>query len=206
MTPDLPYIFTYALGLTAALKYLLLFLGVIIEGPVLMVACGFFLRLEGLELFPTFIALLAGDLLADAIWYYIGCHYGERIFKKHGKFFGITEDRFEKAKELFRLYHDKILLISKVTIGFGMAIATLVVAGATRVPFRRFMMLNIIGEFVLVAALLALGYAFGELYGNIASGFKEVFAFGAIILAGFIIYGFSNYMKQKLADGESKII
>ncbi len=200
MNVDLPYIFTYALGLSETFKYVLLLLGVIIEGPILMIACGFFLRLGALELFPLFTVLFLGDLLADIGWYYVGWHFGERIFKRHGKFVGITPERFEKVKGLFAKYHDRILLISKATIGFGMAIAVLIVAGTSRVPFKRFLVLNAIGELLLVAVLLALGYVFGELYGKFASGFKELFAIGAIIITGGLLYGFSNYMKHKIAD------
>jgi membrane protein DedA with SNARE-associated domain len=200
MTIDLPQIFIYALGFSATFKYLLLFLGVIIEGPILMVICGFFLRLDALEFIPLFIALFTGDLLADAIWYYIGAHYGERVIVKHGKIFGVTPERFEKVKELFFRYHDHILLISKVTVGFGMAIPVLIVAATTKVSFKRFMFLNAIGEFILVAVLLAVGYLFGELYNSIAEGFKEVFAVTAIIAAGALIYGFSSFMRQRITE------
>ncbi|MFA6050045.1 MAG: DedA family protein [Candidatus Paceibacterota bacterium] len=199
MNLDLPQIFTYALGFSATFKYLLLFVGVIVEGPILMVICGFFLRLDALESIPLFITLFSGDLLADAIWYYIGAHHGERVIIKHGKFFGVTPERFEKVRELFFRYHDRILLISKVTVGFGMAIPVLIVAGASKVSFRRFMFLNAMGEFILVAVLLTVGYLFGELYNSIAEGFKEVFAVAAILVAGAAIYGFSNFMKQKIA-------
>jgi membrane protein DedA with SNARE-associated domain len=198
MNVDLPQIFTYALGFSTGIKYFLLFIGVIIEGPILMIVCGFFLKLGALELLPLFLVLLAGDLLADAAWYYVGHRFGESLFLRHGKLFSITPERFAKVKELFHRYHDRILLISKVTIGFGMALATLIVAGATKVPFQRFMLLNFIGEFVLVAVLLALGYAFGELYNSFAAGFREVFAAGAIILAGAALYGFSKFMKQRI--------
>ncbi len=198
MNGELPQIFTYALGFSAGIKYLLLFIGVIVEGPILMIVCGFFLKLRALELLPVFIVLLAGDLLADAVWYYVGHRFGEAFVLRHGKFFSITPERFLKVRELFHLYHDRILLISKVTIGFGMALATLIVAGASKVPFRRFMMLNFIGEFALVAILLALGYAFGQLYSSFAAGFREVFAVGAIILAGGALYGFSKFMKHKI--------
>ncbi len=200
MNTELPQILTYALGFTATFKYLLLLVGVIVEGPILMVACGFFIRLGLVDLLPTFLVLLSGDLIADVFWYFIGFRYAEPLFRKHGGMFGISYENFEKVQGLFREYHDRILLISKVTIGFGMALATLIVAGATRVPFRRYMVLNAIGEVVLVLALLALGYVFGELYHNIARGFRDVFAISAIVVVALGLYGFANYMKGKIIN------
>ena len=68
----------------------------------------------------------------------IAKRYGAKaVVHEHGGVFGISYENFEKVQGLFREYHDRILLISKVTIGFGMALATLIVAGATRVPFTR---------------------------------------------------------------------
>ncbi|MES2059705.1 MAG: DedA family protein [Patescibacteria group bacterium] len=198
-----PYEFlTYAGTFTETFKYLLLLVGVIIEGPILMIACGFFLRLGALDIVPLFTVLFLGDLLADIAWYYVGVYFGQKMFEKHGKFVGITPERFEKVKDLFAHYHDRILLISKATIGFGMALAVLIVAGTTRVPFKRFILLNAIGEIVLVSALLSLGYVFGELYHNIAAGFRDFFAVAAVIMAGAALYGFSNYMKHRIADGK----
>lgn len=199
MAIELPQIFTYALGFSTTFKYLLLFIGVIVEGPILMVVCGFFLRLGVLDLLPVFLVLFAGDLLADSFWYFVGARFGERFFEKHGGLFGLTTERFVRVKELFHRFHDGILFISKVTIGFGMAIGILVVAGASRLPFRRFMFLNALGEVVLVSTLLAIGYMFGELYGTISEGFREVFAIGTFILAGVVIYGFANFMRLRLS-------
>jgi len=118
-------------------RYPLIFIGTIIEGPILMVACGFFIRFSTLTLMPTYFVLVAGDLLADIAWYYAGYFYAEPVLLKHGKFFSITPEVFDKAKELLRRYHTSILLISKITVGFGLALATIVVAGATKVPFKK---------------------------------------------------------------------
>lgn len=196
--PDIPYLIEYALSLTATLKYGLIFVGVIVEGPILMVATGFFWSLGVLELLPLFITLVSGDIIGDTVWYFVGYYFAEPFVLKYGKWFSITPELFAKGKDLFTRYHEKILFISKITIGFGMAVVTLLVAGASRMSFKRYLVINVIGEIILVGVLLSLGYLFGELYNYIEKGFKEFFLIGALIIAGLAVYGFANFMKHKI--------
>ncbi len=179
-------------------KYLLLFFGVIVEGPIIMVASGFLIHQGIFELLPAFIAIFAGDLAGDVAWYYIGYYFAEPFLRKHGHFLSVTPEGLEKAKLLFKRYHVKILLISKMTLGFGMALATLIAAGATRVSFRLYMLLNALGEFILIALLLVAGYYFGYLYASIAKGFKNFFLIGLVAFVALLIYGFTKYMKKKI--------
>ena len=194
---SLPTFVSYALAFAGQFKYPLLFVGVVVEGPILMIAAGFLLNQGVFSLAPLFFTLLIGDLVADVGWYYIGYYFVEPFLKRHGHFLSVTPALLEKAKGLFRQYHVKILLISKVTIGFGMALATVTAAGATRVPFKVFLLLNVIGEFILVAVLLTIGYFFGQIYTTIAGGFKIVFIVGAVLISLALLFGVSGYVKNK---------
>ncbi|MCC7004995.1 DedA family protein [Candidatus Nomurabacteria bacterium] len=197
---DLPSILNYALGLTVTYKYLLLFIGVIIEGPVLMVAAGFLIHFGVFDVIPLYLVLIFGDIFADVIWYYIGKKFAEPVFRRHGKFLSVTPEMFEKVKHLFMRFHEKILIISKLTLGFGFAITTLLVAGATHVPFKKYLYLNILGEFILVAILLFFGYFFGEMYKYVADSLKAFFVAGVIIIVALSLYGFARYMKTKISN------
>jgi len=181
-------------------KYLLLFLAIVIEGPILMVASGFLILIGFFEPIPAFLIILAGDLLGDIIWYYIGYFFAEPFLNKYGKFFKLTPEIFEKAKGLFHKYHVKILLISKVTIGFGMSLATLMAAGATHIPLRKYLALNLIGEVILISILLSIGYFFGQLYNSIADTMKIYFVVGIITVFGVSIYYASKYIKYTIID------
>lgn len=177
-------------------KYILLFLGVIIEGPILMVASGFFILLGYFDLIPVFFVILAGDLIGDTIWYYIGYFFAGPFIKKYGKFIKITPEMFEKSKELFHKYHTNILLISKVTIGFGMSLATLMAAGATHIPFKKYFALNFIGEIILLSILLSVGYFFGQLYNSISEAFRNYFIICITIILGTSLYYFIKKTKK----------
>ncbi|MFA6459595.1 MAG: DedA family protein [Candidatus Paceibacterota bacterium] len=191
---------TPAIVFVSQFKYFLLFLGVIVEGPFLMIASGFLLHKGVFDFLPLFVALVTGDLVADVGWYYLGYFFMDPILKKHGHFLSVTPEVLEKTKALFHRFHTKILFISKITIGFGMAIATLMLAGATHIPIKKFLVLNLIGETVLVAALLALGYFFGGMYDSIVEGFKTIFLIGAVVFSLVLVWGVSHYTKQKITQ------
>lgn len=198
---NLPPFLLQALTLAATVKYPLLFLGAIIEGPVLFVASGFFLHLGLVSLLPLFLALLAGDLVGDAAWYYIGYFFAEPMMRKHGKFFSLTPVAVEKAKALFSRHRGKILFISKATLGFGTSVGTLVVlmtAGVTRVPLAKYLLLNALGEIVLLTLLISAGYLFGSLYGSIADSFKIVSLMGSGAVVLLLVFGFGRFVKGRV--------
>jgi len=133
-----------------------------------------------------------GDLTGDVMLYYVGYRYGVSVISKVKKWFGLTEERINKAKELFHNHKYKILFISKLTNGFGFAIPVLVTAGIVRIPFWKFIRTNIAGQLFWSAGLLALGYFFGGLYDSIHSVLGKSFLIGAVLIIGVIAY---HYIK-----------
>lgn len=188
---------TSILGFAAYFRYPLIAVGTIIEGPVLMIASGFLYRTGFFELLPLFAAILIGDLIGDIVWYVVGRYFAEPVLHKHGSFVGITPERFEKIKELFTKYHERILIFSKLTIGLGFALGVLIVAGATKVSFKRYMVINFIGEFFLVSTMLTIGYSFGEAYYNVADNLKAGFVVFFVLVILSFTYFFSRFVKAK---------
>lgn len=197
---DLTPFLAQALAMTALLKYPLLALGAFIEGPILMITSGFLLHEKILSLLPLFIALVVGDLAADLAWYYIGYYFAEPFLRRFGRWFGFTEQMYELAREIFLHYHEKVLFISKVTLGFGLAIGTLMFAGASRIPLRRYMWLNFWGELILVAFLLSVGYFFGALYQTLAVAYRGPFLIALLVLSILSVYGGTSYLKKLIAE------
>lgn len=192
-----PPLIVAALGLAAVYRYPLVFLGVFVEGPLVMIASGFFYRLGAFDLWPLYLTLVFGDLVADIFWYYLGRYFARPLMQKHGKFLGVSKETFDKMEVIMHKHQTAILLGSKVTIGFGLALATVIVAGATKVPFRKYLVLNALGEMILAAILMTVGYWFGHFYSSIGKGFQEVFLAGGILFFLVLTYGFSRYVRTK---------
>ena len=190
----------HALAVAGTLKYPLLLVGVIVEGPILMVASGFLLRLGLFEPVPLFLTVVLGDLVGDIIWYYVGYYALDWFLRTRGHFLSVTPTVLAQMRKLYLRHHEKILFISKISLGFGMSLATLTVAGASRIPFRRYMLFNALGELVLVSVLLTGGYVFGNLYDQLARDLKIVSLIGLALMLTAIVIGFSRYVKRSLLE------
>jgi len=174
------------------------------EGPYIMMLSGLLLKFGVVTLIPVFIALSVGDLSADTVWYYVGYHFGNRFVHHFGKFFDITHEGIENAKELFTRHRKKILLGSKVTAGFGLSLATLITAGIVRAPFGEYILLNFFGQFVWTAVMLSVGYFFGNLYLVIDNVLGKVFVVAVAILVLYLLLQLARRLgrqaKENLAD------
>lgn len=178
-------------------KYILLFIGTIFEGPVIMMVSGFLYRLGQFDLLPMYIALVSGDFTADILWYCVGRFGTRNVLFKYGHFMGITPEILEKVENRFKHYHEKILIISKLTMGMGFAFIVLIVAGIFKVPFKKYVILNLIGGFIWTAFVIAIGYFLGNIFLIITGPMKIVFAIFILVAFIFGIRYANQYLKKK---------
>jgi membrane-associated protein len=195
--PEPVALLTMIMGFALYFRYPLIAICVIFEGPILMIASGFLYRTGFFAIVPLFIAILIGDLIGDVIWYVAGRYFAHPILKKKGSFVGITPEKFEKINDLFSRYHERILIFSKLTLGLGFAVGVLTAAGMAKVSFKRYMVINVIGEFFLVSILLAIGYFFGQVYLNISENLKIGFLVTVAVVVISSMYLFSRYIARK---------
>ncbi len=172
----------------------------IAEGPVAMMLSGFLVRLGILSFWPIYLILSEGDLTGDVLWYMIGRHGARQLIQKLGRFFSVTEENLERGERLFQKHQGKILFISKITMGFGFALGTLMAAGAARVPFKKYMTINLLGQFIWTGFLFAVGYFLGHLYTLVDKSLRWAFIGGMIVFAALAAYGFARFMRQKVGS------
>ena len=187
-------------GFVPVIKYPLIILGALLVGPLMTMLSGVFVRLNLLDLIPVYFALIVADITGDIGWYWIGRRWGRPFIKKFGKFFSITEHHVITLEKFFHRYHERILIISKLTMGFGFAAVTLFTAGFSRVPFSRYILINIIGEFFWTALWLAVGFFFTDLLVRLNNILSQITAIigGLIVLAAII--GIANYLRHRLTN------
>ncbi len=166
-----------------AYKYIILIPLATLEGPFIMMFSGSLIKLDYLSFWPAFLVLMCGDLLADVLWYWIGYTWGEKFIRRFGKLFGVSMVEVEKAKTIFHTHKNSILFVSKITMGFGFATAVLVTAGLVGIPFKRYVLLNVLGQIVWTSVLIGVGFFFGNFYQSLNSIFEQLsFIAGAVIV------------------------
>ncbi|HEX7724355.1 MAG TPA: VTT domain-containing protein [Candidatus Paceibacterota bacterium] len=179
------------------LVYVLIVVLACAEGPILSLIFGALIKLNYFELLPIYAALMIGDLIGDVIWYEIGKHFAHGFIRRFGKYFSVTENEVGKVTRIFHKYKHRILIISKVSNGFGFALVTLITAGIVRIPFFRYMSINLIGQFVWTGMLLAVGYYFSNWYTQVDSvlGKVSIIALFVLLFAAFL--GYRKYVRAK---------
>jgi len=161
---------------------------------------GVLIKLSYFELLPIFVVLMIGDLLGDVGWYYIGKYYGHRFVKRYGKYFSITENAISRVTDIFHKYKHRILIISKITNGFGFALVTCMTAGITRIPFWKYFGTNLLGQFIWTGILLGVGYFFGNLYIQVNTWLGYISVTALLIMIFALFFGYNRYLRNKATE------
>lgn len=165
-------------------KYVLMFLGGYFEGPTVTLTTGLLWRLGSVEFLPAYMTLYIADILGDVMWYVIGLYGAAYVADHWGHWFGVNKRTLATAESFFNERHTKILVFSKLTMGLGLAVAVLLTAGMLRVPFVRYLAINMSAGLVWTLFLMLVGYNFG----NIATYIPSTLQIGFLILLPIAFY------------------
>jgi membrane protein DedA with SNARE-associated domain len=185
------------LHLLETYKYLVLFPLAILEGPIVTLTAGFLISVNYFNATITYVIILLGDSIGDALHYYAGNLLRHRKAISILNFLRVDERKLKLMKTHFEKHPKKSILFSKFAPGVGGTIQ--VVAGVAEMPFWQFMWLSIIGTIPKSLLLLTAGYLFGNNLKQIDNYFSiggAVLLFVAITLI--IIYlTFTKYIEKE---------
>lgn len=172
---QMPHIF----ALLSHYGYAILFPLAIVEGPIITVIAGLFVKSGIFTFYGVYAIAVAGDILGDGLAYSVGRFGGPVVLKKFGKFFGVTEEKTTKARERFTRHHNKTILFSKIIHGVG--VAGLITAGNLKIPYPRFFFVCLCVSLVQSVVFLSIGMFFGRVYEILNSGLN-IFSEGTIVV------------------------
>jgi len=179
-------------------KYLVMVPLIPVAQPLVGMIAGLLARLGVMELWVVYVVLVSVALAGDVAWYWVGYHWGEKFVSRFGRFFAVTPAHVVSAKYIFHRYHAPILLVSKITNGFGLAIVTLFTAGLTKIPFGRYMLFNTVGELIWAATIVAIGYFFGEAYIRVNDMFGRATLTALFVVFVLAMIGFGVYARGRI--------
>lgn len=176
-------------------------IGVILPGDYLLFTAGL---LCGTGVFNVNIGILLLAVWATAT---AGTLFGYLTGKKVGKPFFQKESLFLKHKHIvltrafFYKYGGKTILVGK----FLPWVRTLspILAGAVEMPFRRFMIYNMLGSVLWVGVLIGGGFWLGDIYGEVLLDYLEYFIIGFIVLSTGIVL--ISYFRTKMKRAKRRL-
>jgi membrane protein DedA with SNARE-associated domain len=175
--------------------YALLFLGMLVEGPVVTAAAAFAAALGLLDIWLVFLTSLLGNLIPDVIYYSLGYWGRQKFVNKYGHYLRLTPDRIRKLESMIEHHAGKSLIAIKL-IPF-LATPGLIIAGVTRMNIRKYILWSISITIPSSVAYLLIGFYSGAAY----SRFVHYINIGAYIIAGAIVLFFLvSYLQKKFGE------
>lgn len=179
--------FSAAFGWVIAHGYPLMFLAMLVEGPVVTAAASFAAAFGYFNIFIVFILSILGDVTADLIYYTVGYCGRIMVVRKFGRRFGLTEERMKKIEALLNTHPIKTLVALKLTP--ILPTPGLMIAGTSHIPLKKFITICSIVILPKTILFVVLGYYFGATYTTILRKFeKGGLILGTIIVLILIIY------------------
>lgn len=137
--------------------------GFFLPGDSLLVVAGLFAAAGKLNLAILLSTLFVAAVVGDAVGYYTGARLGPRLFKRQ-KSLLFRPSHLQKAHAFYEKYGGKTIIIAR----FVPIVRTFapIVAGAANMPYRRFVVFNVLGGFLWVFSMLLSGYFLGNVLKN----------------------------------------
>ncbi len=169
--------------------YIAVLLGSMVEGESIIFAAGLLAHEGYLSIYKVTLIAFVGTLVADQSLYFMGHFYGKAFLEK----FPSLQAKSEKAFRLLHKYNN--LFIMSFRFIYGIRILSPLVIGASGIPMRRFMILNLIAAVIWSVSSCAAAYYFAHLlieYWHVIS--KIIFGF--MIFGAGVLYGIHLWRKR----------
>jgi membrane protein DedA with SNARE-associated domain len=158
------------MALFQAHGYWIVFFGVMLEnaglpvpGETILLAAGFFASQGTFALAAVIGIGTLGAITGDNGSYWVGRELGREFLLRYGKYFLLTQKRFNRIEVFFQEHGDKTVLVARFLSGFR--VFTALFAGATHMRWRRFLLFNVLGAILWATTIALLGYFFGKNWG-----------------------------------------
>jgi len=204
--------FTDYLAISA---YMGLFFGLLVSAigvPLpeeIVIATGGVLSYEGaVNPFLAGAVCLTSIMLGDSFLYWAGYHFGYQVFKMRGFRVFVGARRLRRLEKFFNKHGAWTVFFMRFLT--GLRAPTFLVAGASRVPYRKFLLIDCAGALSTITILISLGYSFGEPVSRWLEGFDRIesyaifgilFAILVVIVARIIYLRHSNSRPEGQHEG-----
>lgn len=170
--------------------------------PILL-AAGVLIGQGVLSPLSALVITVVASVLADLIWFYLGRHGGEGLWRFFRRFSLGDSASIERTKRLFAEHGMAAVTGAKFVPWLGFLVPPL--AGMFRIGAGRFLFFDILGSVLYATVYLALGYLFD---GQLSTVLEFVTHFGtvtAMLIAVLILFVFwhKHAHRRKPASSDS---
>ena len=192
-----------------AIKYIPLFLGLLLGGEMVLVPAVYASALGILDPFLVFAVALAATLISDSLWYLFGrlMYKVRKLLPEEPVSVGGLKQRFvhkvyaritpkiELLSAVFVENPIKILVVSKFV--YGTRTVMQVLSGIYRIPYRRYLVGIFLGSTLLIMFAFALGLGVQKVFNVTALNIRGILISFSVFVVLFLV---STYSAKKIIE------
>ena len=172
-----------------------LMVGFFLPGDYLLFTAGLLCGTSDLNvsLILLTLSVTGAAIIGDYTGYFTGKYMGERLFKREDSLL-FKKSYFEKTTFVFKKYGAAALIVGR----FLPVVRTFapIIAGATRMDFKKFSLYNFSGAILWCWSLIPLGYWFGKKIPNAVGYIEYIVLFFMIATTASLVHGYFKAKKE----------
>lgn len=147
-------------------------------------------------------ACLLGAIIGDAIMYRIGYRFGHSLLVRHPRLAKLLHaDRAEDFERAILRHGFKVLLLARFMVGVrGPVYLT---AGVVRIPFKRFLLWDLVSATLVVGLIFAASYYFGR---DIGGQLRDAEVLITVVVLGVVLTLAAVALRRYRAKLADKVI
>jgi membrane protein DedA with SNARE-associated domain len=178
--------------------------GIPVPGEATLIAASLYAgSTRGIGLPAVVIVATAAIVLGGTIGYWIGRMLGAPLLAHYGRYIWLNEARLKTGRYLFMRHGGKIVFFGRFVVLIRTALT--LIAGANRMGFPHFAVVNTLGGFVWVLVVSSSAYLFGHEMRRIAGPAAIVVLVGTLIFLAALILFFRRHEKELEARAEAAL-
>ena len=181
--------------------YPLLFIVMLIEGPVITAAGAFAAALHYMNIWVVLMLSILANFIPDLVYYAIGYWGREQFINRYGHYFGITPERVAITEKLAQQHFGKSMFAIKMIP--LLATPGLITVGAMRMDIKKYALWSIAIIIPSSLSYLIIGYYFGAAY-NTIEHYLNLGIYVAIA-AAVIVIAIAYFQRRYFSRLEKKI-
>jgi membrane protein DedA with SNARE-associated domain len=134
--------------------------GIPLPGETMLIAASLYAGAGHVNIWLVAMVGFVAAVLGDNVGYVIGRYGGHDVVLKYGKVVFITPDRLDRAEAFFSRHGGQVVFIARFVEGLRQLNG--VIAGIVEMPWRRFVLFNMLGAATWVAFWCSVGYFAGD--------------------------------------------
>lgn len=176
-----------------------LFVGAFLPGDSLLFTAGFLASQGFFNIYYLSILMFIAAVLGDSVGYTFGHRVGKKLFNKEDSIF-FHKKHLVRAQKFYEKHGGKTVTIAR----FLPIVRTFapIVAGIGDMPYKKFLMYNVLGAFLWAVCLPFAGFFLGNL---IPSVDKYLLPIIVLIVIASVLPSVIHIMRENKSDNELKV-